>query len=156
MVTLCFHPQQNNTNWANCVCSSIPSDARQLGRHSYHIYEAKEFTRDFQEAAVTGTFKQELKAETLLCRHQKLVQSIEFGMYVYGIYWTRLLFIAFFTFGLLGIFLHFWKALLATAVGFLVSSHRFIASAYIGNTVWSWCMLWKLIPRNLTRTMKYY
>ena len=46
-ITLCFHPQQSNTNWADYVCSSTPSDARQLGETcSYHIYGAKEFTRD--------------------------------------------------------------------------------------------------------------
>ena len=63
-----FHPQQSNTNnRAECVCSSVPLDTRPLEEgYSYHIYEAKEFTHDCQEAAVTNTFKQELKAETLL------------------------------------------------------------------------------------------
>ena len=31
MVTLCFLSQQSNTNAADCVCSSVPSDARPLG-----------------------------------------------------------------------------------------------------------------------------
>ena len=42
----------------------MPSDVRQLGEgYGYYIYEAKEFTCDCQEAAVTGTFKQELKTD---------------------------------------------------------------------------------------------
>ena len=50
------------------------------------MYEAKELTRDCEEeAAVTDTFKQELKAETLLCLPTlNASQSIEF--YVYETY----------------------------------------------------------------------
>ena len=69
------------------MCPSTPSDARLLGGgRSYHVYKAKEFRRDCQEAAVTDTFKQQLKAETLyiVYRHQKLLlQSSEFWNYVY-------------------------------------------------------------------------
>ena len=49
------------------------------------MYEAKEFTRNCKEAAVTDTFQQELKAETLLCLPTlKATESI--GFYVCEIY----------------------------------------------------------------------
>ena len=118
-VAMRFHPQQSNTNWADCACSSIPSDARQLGEGcSCHIYEAKKFIRDCQEP-----FKQELKAETLLglptskatTQHWILAyvctEFILSTIVVYG----------FCAFALLGCFFYFWKALLAIAVCFLVS-----------------------------------
>ena len=50
-------PQE--TTYGNAV---FLSTAKQY----YHIYKAGEFTCDCQEAAVTNTFKQELKVETLL------------------------------------------------------------------------------------------
>ena len=81
---------------------------------------AKEFTRDCQEAAVTDTFKQ---AEIyFVCRHRKLLQSIESWHICVRNLLSTIAVYSFVCFCFVGLFSLFVKALLAIAVRFLVSS----------------------------------
>ena len=165
MVTLCFHPQQSNPTWADCMCSLIPSDERQLGEGgSYHLYEAKEFTHDGQEAAVTTPSSKNWKHKhCFVCRHRKLLQSIKFGHIRARNLLSTIVAYSFCAFALLGCF-YFWKALLAIAVGFLVSSQ--VPTLEIqrdpGACYGSWLHENTVnhddffVVGNLTRTTKYY